>query len=67
MRRGYEYIWNNLLKLLIAVGLNLVLVYFVPEINDAKGMLTQTSLSLKELKPFTTKRGVVLTKKLVQQ
>ncbi len=61
-RRGYKYIWNDLLKLLIVVGLNLVLVYFVPEINNAKGALTQASLSLKELKPFTTKRRVVLTK-----
>ncbi|KAL3826273.1 hypothetical protein ACHAXA_004591 [Cyclostephanos tholiformis] len=61
-KRGYEFLWNDLLKLLIAVRLNLALVNLVPEINDARGAVTLATLSLKELKPFATKRGAVITK-----
>ena len=57
---GYEVHWNDFLKLLIAVRLNLALVYLVQEICDANGAVIQASLSLKELKPFATKRGAVL-------
>ncbi|KAL3802137.1 hypothetical protein ACHAW5_000222 [Stephanodiscus triporus] len=63
---GYEVHWNELLKLLIVVRLNLARVCLVKEINDANGAATQASLALNELKPFITKRGVVRTgKKLV--
>ena len=59
-----RFIWSDLLKLLIAVRLNLALVYLVPEINDARGSVTLASLALKEVKPFATKMGTVVTKNL---
>jgi len=60
---GYEVHWTDLLKVLIAVRLNLALVYLVQEISDANGAVSQASLSLKELKPFATKRAAVLVGK----
>lgn len=60
---GYECRWNELLKTLIMVRLNLAMVFLKKEIDDAKGSVTQANLSLKELKPFATERGVVLTGK----
>ncbi len=60
---GYEVHWNDLLKLLIAVRLNLALVYLVQEISDANGAVIQANLSLKELKPFATKKGAVFVGK----
>ena len=62
--RGYKFLWNDLLKLLIAVRLNLALVNLAPEINDARGAMALASLSLKELQPFATITGSVLTKNL---
>lgn len=60
---GYEVHWTDLLKVLIAVRLNLALVYLVQEISDPNGAVIQASLSLKELKPFATKRAAVLVGK----
>ena len=38
------------------------------EIDDTKGAITQANLSLKELKPFATEKGIVLTgKKLTKK
>ncbi len=38
------------------------------EINDTKGAISQANLSLKELKPFATEKGIVLTgKKLAKK
>ena len=53
--------WDEILKLLIAVRLNLALVCLSNEINDAKCAAVQASLSLKELKAFATQMGTVLT------
>lgn len=53
--------WDEILKLLIAVRLNLALVCLSKEINDAKAAAVQASLSLKELKAFATQMGTVLT------
>lgn len=40
----------------------------VQEIKDAKGAMSQANLSLKELRPFATEKGVVLTgKKLIKK
>jgi hypothetical protein len=52
--------WDEILKLLIAVRLNLALVCLSKEINDAKCAAVQASLSLKELKAFATQMGTVL-------
>ena len=60
---GYEVRWNGLLKTLIILRLNISLVYLRPELDDARGAITQTKLALEELKPFTTEKGVVLTGK----
>jgi len=44
------------------------LCFSLQEINDAKGAMAQANLSLKELKPFATEKGVVLTgKKLTKK
>lgn len=65
---GYECRWNPMLKTLIMLRLNLAMVNLKPEINDAKGAAAQAKLALNELKPFATKRGVVLTgKKLTKK
>ena len=38
------------------------------EINDTKGAISQSNLSLKELKPFAAEKGIVLTgKKLAKK
>ncbi|KAL7536894.1 hypothetical protein ACHAXR_007459 [Thalassiosira sp. AJA248-18] len=65
---GYECRWNELLKTLIMIRLNLAMCFLKEEINDTKGAITQANLSLKELRPFATERGIVLTgKKLAKK
>ena len=56
---GYECYWTELLQTLIMVRLNLAMVLLMPEIQDAKGAVTQAEQSLRELKPFATNKGVV--------
>jgi len=60
---GYEVRWNELLKTLIILRLNISLVYLRPELDDARGARTQAMLALEELNPFTSEQGVVLTGK----
>ena len=60
---GYEVRWNELLKTLIILRLNIALVYLRPELDDTSGAIKQTKLALEELKPFATQKGVVLTSK----
>jgi len=65
---GYECRWNDLIKTLVMIRLNLAMCFLKEEINDTKGARTQANLSLKELKPFATEKGVVLTgKKLAKK
>jgi len=65
---GYECRWNELLKTLIMIRLNLAMCFLKEEIDDTKGAITQANLSLKELKPFATEKGIVLTgKKLTKK
>ena len=60
---GYECRWNPLLKLLIQIRLNLSMCFLKDEMKDVKSAKNQANFSLRELKPFATKKGVVLTGK----
>lgn len=85
---GHECRWNELLRALIMIRLNLAMCYLkdvsklcpgksyihrpisfychllilnIQDIKDIKGSISQANQSIKELKPFATERGVVLT------
>jgi len=60
---GYECRWSPLFKLLIQVRLNLSMCFMKEEMNDVKSAISQATTSIKELKPFSTEKGVVLTGK----
>ncbi len=60
---GYECRWSPLFKLLIQVRLNLSMCFMKEEMNDVKGAIAQATTSIKELKPFSAEKGVVLTGK----
>ncbi|KAL9179718.1 hypothetical protein ACHAXT_009008 [Thalassiosira profunda] len=65
---GYECRWNELLKTLLMIRLNLALCYLKEDLDDAKGAAAQANFALKELQPFASAKGVVLTgKKLTKQ
>jgi tetratricopeptide (TPR) repeat protein len=60
---GFECRWNPLLKQLVMIRLNLSMCFLKDELNDAKEALSQANLALRELRPFATEKGVVLTGK----
>jgi len=64
---GFEVRWNELLKTLIILRLNIALMYLRPELDDARGAITQTKLALDEIKPFATKGVVLVGKQLTRK
>ena len=64
---GHSIRWSALLKIFVSVRLNLSMTMLKPEISDPDGAYTQALLALKDLMPFCTAAGVVLTGRKLQK